>query len=254
MAVHGPVNWVQHFPIPFSKLYADGVISIPPGKLEHVNSGILVTILIALFSILAARRIRGREAEFIIPPKRATLPGLADFIMESLYGMVQGTLGPKTKDYFPFVGALFLFILVSNLFGMIPYAGAPTSSLSTTLALGLATFVFYNAVGIRKMGLKSYLAHFLMGLGPAGIFIALLEVISHLLRPVTLGVRLGMNIMLDHQILHTFENLVAWFVPVPLLLFGLVVCIIQAFVFATLTAVYIELATETHEHEEAHGH
>lgn len=260
MAAHGPANWVQHFPIPFSKLYADGVISTPPGKFEHVNATLLVTVAIAIFSILAARRIRGREEAHIVPPKRATLAGIADFLMEKVYGMVQGVLGVDTPKYFAFVGALFLFILASNLFGTIPYAAAPTASLSTTFALGLASFVFFNVMGIKSLGFKKYFGHFFMDVGIPyfGIFvtlgIALVEFFSLFLRPVTLGVRLGMNIVLDHQILHTFANLVAWIVPVPLLLFGLVVCIIQAFVFATLTAVYIQLATEHHEHEESHHH
>lgn len=242
MQGHGPSNWVVNFPIPFSH-FTDH-----PGKYEHINSGLLVTIVIAVFSVLAARKIRGREEEHIIPPKRATLAGLADFFMESLYGMVHGTLGPLTHKYFPFIGTLFVFILVSNLFGLIPYASAPTNSLSTTFALGISSFIFYNVVGIRSMGVKNYFLHFTMGLaGVGGLAIAALEIFSHSLRPLTLGVRLGLNINVDHLVVHTFQNLVAWIVPLPLLGLGLVVCIIQAFVFATLTAVYIQLAAEHHE-------
>ena len=134
---------------------------------------------------------------------------------------------------------------------MIPFSAAPTGTVNTTYAIGFCSFVVFNAWGIKSHGLKGYLAHFLMGLGPAGIFVAIFEIISILLRPVTLGLRLYLNIFIDHNVVHTFQGLVAWAVPVPLLLFGIVVCTIQAFVFATLTAVYIQMATE-HEHE-SHG-
>lgn len=258
MEGHGPTPWVQNFPIPFSQFTEHA------GKYEHVNSGILVTAIIIVFSLLAARNLRGREAEHIVPPSRATVAGLADFLMEALYNMVKGTLGASTSKYFPFIGTLFLFILVSNLFGMLPYSGAPTNSLSTNLALGLCSFIFFNAVGIKNMGLKNYIAHFKMGLdfGPGamgivigfvGLLVFGLEVFSSLLRPITLSARLGLNINVDHLILHTFQNLVAWIVPVPLMLLGLVVCTIQAFVFATLTAVYIQLAEEHHDHAHEHG-
>jgi F-type H+-transporting ATPase subunit a len=89
-----------------------------------------------------------------------------------------------------------------------------------------------------------------MGLGPAGIVIALLEMVSHLIRPFSLGIRLFVNMHVDHAVVHSFSTLTSWstwLVPVPLLLFGIVVCTIQAFVFAMLTAVYVEMAT-AHEH------
>lgn len=255
MQGHGPANWVRDFPIPFSNFTEH------PGKFEHVNSGLIVTGIIIVFSILAARKIRGREEQFIVPPSRASFAGIADYFFEAVYGLVQSTLGPQTKKYFPFVGAMFIFILFSNLFGLIPYGGAPTSSLSTGFALGLTSFVFYNYQGIKEMGLGPYLNHFRMGIGGnffffvLGLVVACFELLSHILRPLTLGGRLGLNLTMDHMILHIFRNnLMAWLLPVPLMLFGIVVALIQAFVFATLTAVYLQLATEHHEehHEGAH--
>lgn len=232
-----------------------------PSLLESVNAGIIVTVLIALFSVFAAKKLRGKEEEHIVPPARATLPGIADFLMEKVYGMVSGVLAADTPKHFAFVGSLFLFILASNLFGMIPYAVAPTSSLATTIGLGLSVFFYFNIMGIRAHGLKGYIKHFFLDTGIPYVgflitwFIAGLEVFSLLLRPGTLGFRLFKNLELDHQIVHTFQNLVAWVIPAPLLLLGLVVCIIQAFVFATLTAVYIQMSTEVHEHhEDAHHH
>lgn len=254
MEGHGPANWVQNFPIPFSA-FVDH-----PGKYEHVNSGLLVTIIIAVFSVLASLRLRGKEEEHIVPPRRATLAGIADYLMETVFEMVRGTLGDQTKKYFPFLGALFLFILVSNLFGLIPYAGAPTSSMSTSIALGISSFVFYNVMGIKEVGIVKYLDHLRMGVGGnffmfcISLGIAAVEILSHIIRPITLSGRLGLNMFMDHFIVHTFKGLVPLFVPVPLMIFGVVVSLIQAFVFATLTAVYLQLAVahDDEHHEGAH--
>jgi F-type H+-transporting ATPase subunit a len=145
--------------------------------------------------------------------------------------------------------------LFCNLLGLIPYSSAPTSSVNTTFALGFAAFVYYNVMGIKEHGLIGYLKHFLMGLGAVGVLVAILEIASQMVRPVSLGVRLFVNMHVDHTVVLTFQNLFAWLLPVPLLMFGIVVSTIQAFVFAVLTAVYVQMATE-HESsgDHAHGH
>jgi F-type H+-transporting ATPase subunit a len=77
--------------------------------------------------------------------------------------------------------------------------------------------------------------------------VAILEIASQMVRPLSLGVRLFVNMHVDHTVVLSFQNLCAWLLPVPLLLFGIVVATIQAFVFAVLTAIYVQMATE-HEH------
>ncbi len=215
----------------------------------HVNAGVVLFLFISVFSIVSYFLIKGREEHHLIPEPRFSIVGFADILIEATYNMIHGTLGHDTKKYFPFVASLFIFILFGNLMGLIPFSAAPTSDLNMSLALGAATFVYFNVMGIKAHGLKGYLEHYLMGLGLViGLPVAILEMISHLLRPLTLGLRLALNLKMDHTIVHTFADLVAWLVPVPLLLFGIVVCTIQAFVFATLTAVYIQLATEHESH------
>ena len=86
-----------------------------------------------------------------------------------------------------------------------------------------------------------------MGLGLAGVPIAVLEIVSQGIRPLSLGIRLYVNMFVDHSVVTNFQAVVAYLLPVPLLLFGVVVSTIQAFVFAMLTAVYVQMATE-HEH------
>jgi len=237
MEHHGPTSWLLKIPfLPHDAHYL------------HVNGAILVFLLITLVSVLAYRRIKGHQEKYLIPAPKFTLVSVVDVAIDALYSMVQGTLGDRARKDFPFIASLFLFIFVSNFLGLLPFSAAPTANPNTTFALGLASYVYYNVMGIREHGLKGYLAHFLMGLGPFGIFIALLEMFSHMIRPFSLGLRLFLNLHMDHTIVGTFQSLVAWLVPVPLLIFGVVVCTIQAFVFATLTAVYIQMATEHESH------
>ncbi len=214
-----------------------------------MNAAVLLFLFISVFSILANILIKGRQEHHLIPEAKFSIVGFADLLIEATYNLIAGTLGKDTGKYFPFIASLFIFILFGNLMGLLPMSSAPTSDVNMSLALGLCTFVYFNAMGIKSHGFKGYLEHYLMGLGLlVGGVVAFFEIISHLLRPITLGYRLSLNLKMDHTIVHTFSDLIAWIVPVPLLLFGVVVCTIQAFVFATLTAVYIQLATEHESH------
>lgn len=216
-------------------------------KYQHVNGAILVFLVIVLCGIWVNRAIRKQIEDYVVPSRTITLVGVVDYLVEALYGMITGVLGKQGVKYFPFIASLFIFILLCNLLGLIPLATAPTASTSTTFGLGVAAFLYYNIMGIREHGFLGYLKQFLCGLGPAGVIVALLEMLSHAIRPVSLGTRLFVNMFADHSVVLSFQNLFAWLLPVPLMLFGIVVCVIQAFVFAILTAVYVQMAIE-HEH------
>lgn len=218
----------------------------------HVNGAILVFLTILLVSIIARRRISGKQNELLIPSKKLSLVGMVDILVDSLHSMVVGTLGHHGEKHFPFIASLFIFVLLSNLMGLLPLSESPSANLNTTLALGAAAFLYYNVQGILEHGPVGYAKHFLMGLGIMGVPIALFEILSHVLRPFTLGLRLMLNLKIDHLLAGSFGQLCQWVLPVPLLLFGVVVCTIQAFLFATLTSVYIQMATEHEEHGEQH--
>jgi F-type H+-transporting ATPase subunit a len=235
-AHHGPESWLQS--LPFLPKEAEYL---------HVNAAVLVFVAITVFSVIANRALGGKFEQHLVPKKRVGIVAFTDALVEALVGLCVGTLGPRGVQFLPFIGSIFLFVLASNLMGLLPLSSAPTASVNTTFALGIATFVYYNYLGIREHGPVGYLKHFLMGLGLFGLPIALLEMLSHAIRPLSLGVRLFVNMFVDHAVVSAFGSLVAWVLPVPLLLFGLVVCTIQAFVFATLTAVYVQMATE-HDH------
>lgn len=237
---HQPSYWVLQIPgLPHDPAYM------------HVNATVVVFLGIFLFSILANRAIKAASVDALVVPRPGfSLLNFADVLVESLHNFVIGIVGHHGHSFVSFIGALFIFVLSANLFGLIPHAGgSPSSNVNTSYALGLCSFIFYNIMGIRAHGPVGYAKHFLMGLGIFGIPIAFFEIVSHVVRPLTLGIRLAVNLHIDHTLATTFEQIFAWALPVPLLLFGVLVCTIQAFLFAVLTAVYVQMATE---HEEDH--
>jgi F-type H+-transporting ATPase subunit a len=214
---------------------------------EHVNGAVLVTVGIVIFAFLANLAIKNKIEANLVPKPKGSFLNAVDVLIESLHNMVVDTLGHHGEKYFPMIAAIFIFVLSCNLLGLLPHGGAPTSNTSTTFGLGLAVFLYYNFMGLKEHGPVGYVKHFLMGLGIAGIPIAVLELVSHAIRPISLGVRLYVNMFVDHAVVSNFGAVVAYILPVPLLLFGIVVSTIQAFVFAMLTAVYVQMATE-HDH------
>ncbi len=245
MEHHGPTSWVLMIP---------GLSHDP--KWIGVNASIILLVFLTVLAFAGRAALKTGVSHFIIPSPKPKLATLLDLLIEGLYKMCQGTLGHSADEHFPFVATLFIFVWFSNLMGLLPLSASPSASLYTTVALGLSTFVYYNFHGIKSHGLAGYLKHFLMGMGVAGIPIAFFELISHVLRPITLGLRLNLNIQIDHMLGSVFGSIVAYLVPVPLMIFGIVVCTIQAFLFATLTSVYLQMATEheDHGHEGEHHH
>jgi len=170
-------------------------------------------------------------------------------VVSGLRNLLEDVIGHGAeKKYLPIVGAFALFIFVSNLFGLFFFLQPPTGSLSTTIALALLSFVYFNAQGIRAHGLGGYLKHFM---GPvlwlAPLFFVI-EMIGNFARILSLSLRLFMNIFGEHTATGIFAGLAPILVPWPLMALGLFTALLQAFIFITLSAVYIEGATAHEEH------
>jgi F-type H+-transporting ATPase subunit a len=157
-------------------------------------------------------------------------------------------MGPKrAKRYFPIVGASACFIFLSNLLALIPGFAPPTSSLNITLGCALCVFILFNFYGLQANGLD-YIKHFA---GPEWYLAPLIfpiELISTCVRPITLSVRLMVNMSVDHLLVAIAISIVTLLVPVPLMFLGIIVIVVQTLVFSLLTAIYISLATEHMEH------
>ncbi len=217
---------------------------------EHILGAALVAILI-LFCTWVARlqldALRKTADEGIVPSNRLTFQNFFEIIAEKLYGFVESVLGEhEAPIYYPLIASLFIFIFTCNAIGLIPGFLPPTQDLNTTLGLGLFVFVAYNAVGIKAHG-WGYLKHFFGPVVWLGPLLFVIELVSHAVRPLSLGLRLRGNMYGDHLVLGLFSQLTPWFVPIVFMGMGLFISFIQAFVFCLLTMVYISLST-AHDH------
>ena len=169
--------------------------------------------------------------------------------------MIEEIIGPHGLKYFPVVMTFAVLILVSNLMGMFPLFVAPTSATSVTFALGLASFLYYNGVGIKENGIIGHLKHFAGPIWWIAPLIFPIELISNLIRPFSLGIRLFGNMFADEQVSVTvagiYPQVTHWLVPALLMPLGLFVAIIQTFVFILLSQLYLsEVSHAPHHHDQ----
>lgn len=216
----------------------------------HVIMTIAVMAIIVFCAFIARLQLNAamkREDAGLIPDSKLTFRNFFDILTEKLYGLAESVMGKHNAElYFPIVGVLFTYIFLSNLIGIIPGFLPPTDNLNTTFALGAFVFIYYNFVGIKTSGM-AYFKHFLGPVLWLSPLILVVEIASHIFRPISLGLRLRGNIMGDHVVLGIFNDLTPYVMPVVFYGIGLFVCLIQAFVFCLMTMVYISLSA-THDH------
>ena len=207
----------------------------------------LAVILITAFVLLTTR-------------SAGLVPGRWQSVTEMLYEFIAKTVddnaGDGARPYLPFVFSLFMFILFGNLLGMIPYSFTFTSHIIVTFALAALVFIGVTIIGIARHGF-----HFLSLFVPHGVPKVLLlllvpiEVLSYFIRPFTLSIRLFANMMAGHTIRAIFAGFVAVLgiagvlplgVDVALVLLELLVAVLQAYVFAILTCLYLNDALHLH--------
>jgi len=166
-----------------------------------------------------------------------------EVVVDGVENMVIDTMGEHGRPFFPLIATLAIFILVSNLIGLIPGFFPPTANINTTAACAIIVFLSTHIVGIKHHG-THYLKHFLgpiWWLAPVMFFI---EVIGHLSRPVSLTLRLFGNMNGHELVLMIFFGLAPFLVPLPMMLMGVLVSFIQAFVFMLLAMIYIQGSLE----------
>ncbi|HEY1252410.1 MAG TPA: F0F1 ATP synthase subunit A [Thermoanaerobaculia bacterium] len=202
---------------------------------------LFLTLLIAILFPLAARRFDRKS------PKGTQ--NFLEMIVSFLRGLVGETVGDEAiPTYLPMIGALFIFIAMGNLFGLFYFLQPPTGSLSTTAALAVVSFVYFNVQGVREHGAGGYLKHFM---GPMLLIAPLffvIEIIGTFARILSLSLRLFMNIFGEHTTTGVFASLVPIVVPWPMMALGIFTAFLQAYVFALLSAVYIAGAIEHEAH------
>ena len=201
---------------------------------EQVMYTLFVIILLSMISLLATRRL-------------AVYPGKAQNVMEVIIGGIDSLLGEimghNGRKFFPLIATLGLFILTSNLIGIIPGFESPTANINTNLAMALVVFLSTHVVGVMNHGLK----YFKQFLGPVWWLIPLMlpiEIISHLSRPLSLTFRLFGNIKGEDIVLLVVLFLVPYFVPLPVFILMIFTSLVQTLVFMLLAMMYIAGAME----------
>jgi F-type H+-transporting ATPase subunit a len=205
----------------------------------------LLTLLLTAIIGFGFRRGLGVSSDFA-PPSKVSLRFFVESVLDFLINLSKQQFGKHFRSYLPFISGLFVFILISNLSGLVPGFPPSTESFNSNLAMGLIVFFFYNYSGFREHGLgygKQFMGPFLI-LAP---LFASLELISHMARPLSLAFRLTANIFGDHLLLSVFSSIVPILISSVLLFFGLLVACIQSFVFTMLTSIYINMAI-SHDH------
>ena len=173
--------------------------------------------------------------------------GVFELLVEFIVSLSDRVLGEHNRKYVPLFGAIFIAILFNNLLGMVPGMVPATENFNTTFALGVFSFLTYNYMGLKENG-WGYLKHFMGPVLWLAPLMLIIELISHFIRPLSLGMRLRANMMADHTVMGIAVDMAGQF-GVPLLAYGLglFVCFIQAFVFTVLSMAYVSLAT-AHDH------
>ncbi len=208
----------------------------------------LAVAAVALLMIVSTRR-------------RAIVPTRGQSIAEVLYGfihnMVEEVAGHDGVKYFPYVLTLFLFILCANILGLIPMSFTTTSHVAVTVVLALGVFLGVTLIGLARKGV-GFLSMFWVSSAPLALrpVLAVIEVISYFVRPVSHSIRLAGNLMAGHAVLKVFAGFAAAVVVSPVAIAAMVgiyalellVAFVQAYVFTILTCVYLKDAVGDAHH------
>jgi F-type H+-transporting ATPase subunit a len=211
-------------------------------------SSLFAAVLLLGSGLLVRARLAATQGG-LVPDAGFSLRNVLELLVEMLRGLAEQNMGPNWRKYFPIIGTIFFFILISNLMGLVPGLAGSTSSADTTWAWATISFVVHQYVGIKEHGF-GYINHFL---GPrfgkhhipllAPLYAAI-EVLSHVSRAFTLAVRLLANMFADHTVVGVWLLLVPAVVPAIFMGLGVMVAFLQAYVFALLSMIYIGLALE----------
>ena len=221
-------------------------------KAEPIAASAFVVLLVIALAAITRKQIANHDKS-IIPDDKLTLRTFMEVFIGAFYDTVKDVMGAKkAKRYFPLIGTCALFIFFSNVLGMIPGFSPPTSSWNVTLACALIVFVAFNYWGIKENGI-GYFKHLAGPVWYLAPLIFVIEVMSLIVRPITLSVRLMLNMAVDHLLLSIFLGLFMFLLPIPVMVLGTLVVLVQTYVFCLLSSIYIALATEHEEHGHDHG-
>lgn len=226
---------------------------------EHGHIGHVVWALVALFIVLglafAARGRLSADADAGVLPATKIGPLLFfEVVVGAVWNLMKDMMGEDyARRYFPIVGTLAVYIFVMNVLALMPFGAPATDNLNTNIGMGLTVFFATHYAGLKAQGPVHYAQHFMGPVLALAPLMVVIEVIGHLVRPISLSLRLMGNMTGDHNVLFEFTYFQLPLVPLPVMFMGLLVCVVQTVVFVMLSTVYLSMATAGHG-DEAHGH
>ena len=182
----------------------------------------------------------------VVPDATLSARTVFELLVESISSLSRSVIGHHSERYVPILATFFIFILLSNLLGLLPGFLPPTSDFNITFGLGVCSFLIFNYYGFKEQGM-GYLAHFAGPFWWLAWLIFPLEIIGVLVRPFSLGLRLFGNLFGDHLVLEIFTDLTKVVIPVVFYFLGTLVSVIQAFVFTLLSMIYVALSVSHHD-------
>ena len=218
---------------------------------SSIFTGWIVMAVILVLAIILSRGIG------LVPGKRQNL---LEYAYEGLANFATSLGGPGARKYVPIFVAFFLFILLGNWSGLLPFVGrteqlrAPTSDVNVTIGLALVAFALFHIEGVRNLGVRGYFGKFftLKG-GPIGLFVGVLEFFLEFVKPITLSMRLFGNIYAGEIALGVITGLSFVIIPVAMVSLEFLLNFMQALIFSILTLMFTLIAIESHDdHDEAH--
>jgi F-type H+-transporting ATPase subunit a len=218
-----------------------------------LQAALLAIVILVGLSVSVRSRLAAPDGG-LLPDEGITLRNMIEVVVEGLASLGQQTIGHDYRKYFPLVGAIFFFVLISNLLGLVPGVGGASSDINTGLAWAIIVFCVYHYAGIRKNGWH-YIEHFMgpvmlertifgktYGVRALAPLLLPIELILDTSRIATLSIRLLANMFADHTVVAIWYGLVPLVIPAVFMGLGLLISFIQAFVFALLSMIYIGLA------------
>ncbi|MCA9547906.1 MAG: F0F1 ATP synthase subunit A [Myxococcales bacterium] len=225
-------------------------------SMAHVFMALFILGLLTFLAVRFKGAIANSGDNGVIPADTLNARGVVEVITDAVMGSMVPVMGEKAaRQFLPLIGALAFFILFSNLAGLVPGFLPSTDTWNTTMACGAVVFVATHVYGLKVNGIE-HVKHLMGPIWWLAWLMLPIEIISHIVRPVSLSLRLMGNMVGDHKVLGIFLTIISvpLLIPVPIMLLGTIVCIVQTLVFCLLSIVYIGMAIEEHHHDEAHAH
>lgn len=210
--------------------------------------GILV--LFAILGRMALEKAKARQGvEKYFPDETLSIRTFAELLVDGVRGFMSDVLKPAdVRIFFPLVSAIFLYVIACNFMGLVPGLLPPTDYINTSAGIAVIVFLTFNIVGLKRDAV-SYVKHLWGPVPLLGFLLFPIEVISLLFRPYSLMLRLTGNMFGDHTVFSIISGLVPVVAPALLLTMAILVSVVQGFVFALLTTIYIGLSLPSDEGE-----